>query len=67
MKKQEIKFKSKNHNYSIIIGKNTINILPKKIRLLCPSTKKIAIILYKTYLKSLCYILKDIGININVV
>ena len=47
MKKQEIKFKSNNHNYSIIIGKNTINILPKKIKLLCPSTKKIAIILDK--------------------
>ena len=39
--KTEIKFKSKNHNYSIIIGKNTINILPKKIKLLCPSTKKL--------------------------
>ena len=44
MKNQEIKFKNKNHNYSIIIGKNSLNILPKKIRVLCPKTKKIALI-----------------------
>ena len=47
MKNQEIKFKNKNCNYSIIIGKNTINILPKKIKLLCPKTKKIALIIDK--------------------
>ena len=47
MKNQEIKFKSKNHNYSIIIGKNSINILPKKIKSLCPKSKKIALIIDK--------------------
>ena len=45
MKNQEIKFK--NQNYSVIIGKNTINFLPKKIKLLCPKTKKIALIIDK--------------------
>ena len=47
MKNQEIKFKNKNHNYSIIVGKNSINILPKKIKLLCPKSKKIAFIIDK--------------------
>ena len=58
MKNQEIKFKSKSYNYSIIIGKNSINILPKKIKLLCPKTKRIAFVMdsnipkkFKTNLK----------------
>ena len=42
MKNQEIKVKGKNFNYSILIGKNTLNILPKKIKLLCPKTKNVA-------------------------
>ena len=45
MKNQEIKFKSKYHSYSILIGKNTLNILPKKIKILCPNTKNIALII----------------------
>ena len=45
MKSQEIKFKSQ--NYSIIIGQNTINVLPRKIKLLCPKTRKIALIIDK--------------------
>jgi 3-dehydroquinate synthase len=45
MKNQEIKFKSLNHNYSIIIGSNTLGLLPKKIKSICPKTKKIAIII----------------------
>ena len=45
MKNQEIKFKSKNHSYSILIGKNTINILPKKIKSLCPNTRNVALII----------------------
>ena len=45
MKSQEIKFKRE--KYSIIIGKNIINILPKKIKILCPKTKKIALIVDK--------------------
>ena len=47
MKNQEIKFKNLTHNYSIIIGNNTLGLLPKKIKLLCPKTKKIALIVDK--------------------
>jgi 3-dehydroquinate synthase/shikimate kinase/3-dehydroquinate synthase len=47
MKNQELKFKNKNHNYSILIGKNTLNILPKKIKFLCPNTKNIALVIDK--------------------
>ena len=43
----EIKFKNKSLNYSVIIGRNILNILPNKIRFVCPKTKKIAIILDK--------------------
>ena len=45
MKKQEIKFRNQNQNYSILIGKNVINLLSKKIKSLCPKAKKVAIIL----------------------
>ena len=45
MKNQEIKFKSKSQSYSIIIGKNSINILPKKVKSLCPKSKNIALII----------------------
>ena len=47
MKNYEIKLKNKSLNYSIIIGNNAINNLPQKIKLLCPKTKKIAIIIDK--------------------
>ena len=43
MKSQEIKFKNLDKNYSILIGNNILKILPKKIKLLCPKTKKIAL------------------------
>ena len=46
MKNQEIKLK--NQNYSIVIGKNAINVLPQKIKSLCPNTKSIAIIIDKS-------------------
>ena len=45
MKIQEIKFKNQNSAYSILIGKNTLNFLPKKLNLLCPKTKNIAVII----------------------
>ena len=45
MKNQEIKFKNRSQNYSIIIGEKSLNILPKKIKLLCPKTKNIALII----------------------
>ena len=48
MKNQEIKFKSKNHKYSIFIGKNTLDLLPKKIKILCPKTKNIALVYDRT-------------------
>ena len=47
MKTQEIKFNNKDKNYSILIGTNILNILPKRIKLLCPNTKKIALIFDK--------------------
>ena len=43
MKIQQIKFQNKNQNYSILIGSNILNILPKKINEICPKTKKIAL------------------------
>ena len=47
MKNQEIKFKNSSHEYSVVIGKNLLPIIPKKIKTLCPSTKKIVIIFDK--------------------
>ena len=47
MKNQEIKFNNQNSEYSILIGKNTINELPKKIKSLCPKAKNVALILDK--------------------
>ena len=45
MKIQEIKYKGLPHSYSILIGNKTLSLLPKKIRNLCPKTKKIALLL----------------------
>ncbi len=47
MKSQEIKFRDKSNNYSVIIGHSIIDQLPKKIKILCPKTKKIVIIIDK--------------------
>ena len=47
MKAQEIKFKDLNSSYSVVIGSNIMSELPKRIKILCPKTKKIAIILDK--------------------
>jgi len=44
MKTQEIKFKNSNTNYSILIGNKIINLLPNRIKSLCPKTKKIALV-----------------------
>jgi len=44
MNKQEIKFNNKNFKYSIIIGDGILGVLPKKIKLLCPKSKNIALI-----------------------
>ncbi len=47
MMTKEIKVKNLNQNYSILIGENAIKFLPKKIKSLCPKTKKIALIFDK--------------------
>ena len=47
MKTQEIKFNSKKTSYSILIGANILSVLPKKIKSICPNTKKIALIFDK--------------------
>ena len=47
MKNQEIKFQNKTEKYSIFIGENTINLLPNKIKTLCPETRKIGVIVDK--------------------
>ena len=44
---QEIKFKDENKSYSIVIGNNILQILPKRINNLCPKAKKIALIFDK--------------------
>ncbi len=45
MKNRQIKFKDKSDAYSVIIGKNLIKLLPKKIKSLCPKTNKVAVII----------------------
>ena len=47
MRNKEIKFKNKSEKYSIFIGKNSLNLLPKKIKYLCPRAKKIGLIIDK--------------------
>ncbi len=47
MKIQEIKLKNSDFSYSILIGENILGVLEKKIKVLCPNTKKIAIIIDK--------------------
>ena len=47
MKNREVKFKSKNNSYSIIIGNNILGKLIPKVKVLCPKAKKIAVIIDK--------------------
>ena len=44
MKISKIKFKNNSANYSILIGSGAIKLLKKQINIICPNTKKIAII-----------------------
>ena len=44
MKIQEIKFKGLPNSYSVLIGNKTLNLLPNKIKSLCPKAKKIALL-----------------------
>tara|TARA_Y100000591_G_scaffold326519_1_gene349359 strand:- start:20 stop:1132 length:1113 start_codon:yes stop_codon:yes gene_type:complete len=68
MKTQEIKFKDKKNSYSIIIGKNILNILPKRVKNLCPKTKKIGIIIDKNipkkYKRKLINVLKKYHVDL---
>ena len=47
MKVNRIYVKNKNTQYSIIIGKDTLGLLKKQVKRLCPLTKKIGLILDK--------------------
>ena len=47
MKNQQIKFINQKGNYSVLIGENIINILPKKIKSICPNAEKVALIIDK--------------------
>ena len=47
MNLNEIKVKNAHSNYSIIIGNKILNVLKKRIKSLCPKTKKIAIVIDK--------------------
>ena len=47
MNLNEIKVRNSDSKYSIFIGNKILSILPKKIRILCPKTKKIAIVFDK--------------------
>ena len=60
MKIEEIKFRGSQNKYSVLIGKNVLNILGKKVRFICPKTRKIALIIdskvpskFKSILKKL--------------
>ena len=44
MKNQEIKYKDSENKYSILIGKNILNTLSNRVKILCPKAKKIAVI-----------------------
>ena len=41
MKMHELKFKNSIHNYSVITGNNSLGVIQKKIKKLCPKTKKL--------------------------
>ena len=47
MRTDKIIVKNKNTNYPIFIGNGILDLLPKQIKLLCPGSKKVALILDK--------------------
>ena len=59
MRNLEIKFKNKTHTYSILIGNKTLDLLQKKIKILCPKKKKIALIVDKKIPKKFIKIIKN--------
>ena len=47
MRTTKLKVKNLNSNYSIIIGKNVLNKISNQIKILCPGTQKIALVVDK--------------------
>ena len=68
MKIHEIKFRDEDNSYSVIIGKNVINLLPKKLKLICPKTQKVALFLDRKvpgkFKKTFTYLLRKYKIHI---
>jgi 3-dehydroquinate synthase len=59
MKTQEIKFKGSSRSYSIFIGNNAFNLLPKQIKKVCPKVKKIALIVDSKVLNKVKGLIKN--------
>ena len=60
MSLSEIKIKNQDSKYSIYIGSDILNILPKKIRTVCPKAVKIALIIDKNIPKNYKFLIKKI-------
>ena len=60
MKMKEIQIKNTISDYSIILGNNILNIIPKKINKLCPKANKIGIIIDKNVPKKFIIKLKKL-------
>ena len=60
MKTTKLRVQNFNSNYSIIIGRNILNQIPDKIKVLCPDAKKIALVVDKKIPKEFRTKLKNI-------
>ena len=60
MKTIKIKVKNSNSDYSIIIGRDILKMIPDQIRLTCPEVKKIGLIIDKKIPKKFVNKLKDV-------
>ena len=60
MRTTKIQVKNLNSDYSIIIGKNILSQIPRRIKILCPNARKIAIIVDKKIPKKFIHKLKNI-------
>ena len=52
MKKINIKIRKKNYNYSLLIGSNLLNILPKKLKIISPKAQNVAVVFDKKNTKN---------------
>ena len=59
MKVQKIKVKNSGDGYSIIIGENALSFLSKEIKILCPKTKNIGLIIDKNIPNKFKNLIKD--------